>query len=82
MNTGTRLDNDSYDRAVGDAVKAAVLKKYGSLRACADATGIPYVTLNRKVHGHAPFTVRELRAVALATGRRTSSFLPSERAAA
>ena len=42
----------------------------------ADATGIPYTTLGRKLNGHADFTFDELYRLAIALGKRPSDFTP------
>jgi len=44
----------------------------------AEATGIPRVTLVRRLSGRAPFTVTELAAVAGALGVPLTDLLPSE----
>ncbi|MDF2578473.1 MAG: hypothetical protein K0S49_52 [Microbacterium sp.] len=76
------MDNDEYDRAVGENVKTAFIAQFGSLRGGSEASGIPYASLDRKVRGITSFNTRELRQAAQATGRKVRSFLPSETAAA
>lgn len=70
------MDNESFDKAVADSALAAILATIGSVNGAAKRTGIPYTTLDRKLHGHTSFTVRELHLVAQATGKRTAHFIP------
>lgn len=76
------MDHESYDKAVGENVRSAVIKKFGSVRGGSDAAGIPYASFDRKLRGLSSFKVVELRRLAQATGRRTASFLPRETAGA
>lgn len=50
------------------AARDALEKSGVSQRSAADKTGIPLVTLSRKLRGLSPFTVAELDAVAQAAG--------------
>lgn len=59
MNT-PKATSDRLTVVIGDAMKAAKV----SQRAMAEATGIPLVTLNRRLTGHAAFTVVEMAAIA------------------
>lgn len=76
------MDNESYDVAVGEAARAAIMGKFGSVRGGALAAGIPYVSLDRKLKGNSSFTIAELRRLAVATERSIVDLLPPERAAA
>lgn len=67
-----------FDKAVGHNVAERVAATLGSLNKAAQASGIAYATLHRKVKGHSSFTVRELASLAAVTGRRVSDFLPAE----
>ena len=60
------------------AVQTAMADQAVSRVAPAEATGIPRVTLVRRLSGRAPFTVTELAAVAGALGVPLTDLLPSE----
>lgn len=72
------MDNDQYDRAVGEKVREAIIATVGSVQRAAKETGIAYATLDRKLRGLSPFNVSELRRIAQMAGRKTSTFLPTE----
>ncbi len=64
----TTLIRMNTPQATSDRLTAAVAEAMGSAkvsqRAMAAATGIPLVTLNRRLNGHTAFTVVELAAIA------------------
>ncbi len=49
---------------VAEAVREAVAARGISQIALSEATGIPRVTLIRRLNGHSPFTIAELAAIA------------------
>lgn len=69
--------SNDYDQQVAQITKAAILQHFGSVRAAADAAGIPYVTLHRKLN-NGGLTVSELHRLARAASLRVSAFLPTE----
>jgi len=66
-----------YDKAVAEAVLAAIESDGMSLRSVADGTGVAYATLYRKLKlNGAPLDIAELKRLADFLGRKVSSFLP------
>ncbi len=59
MNT-PQATSDRLSAVIGDAMKTAGV----SQRAMSEATGIPLVTLNRRLTGRTAFTVTEMAAIA------------------
>jgi len=59
MNT-PQATSDRLTAVIDEAMRAAKI----SQRAMADATGIPLVTLSRRLNGHTAFTVVEMAAIA------------------
>jgi transcriptional regulator with XRE-family HTH domain len=64
-------------REVAILVLAAMGEAEMSKSRLAEATGIPYSTLNRKLMGRSEFTFEELFMIAQATDTRPSAFVPS-----
>jgi transcriptional regulator with XRE-family HTH domain len=73
------MDTNTYQRQVAETVAAAMTASGWSEKALAEATGIPRVTLRRRLAG-AAFNVAELAAIA-DTLRTTVSDLIGEAAA-
>ena len=71
----------TLSRDLADVVNAAVRAAHLSQRDLAERTGIPLVTLNRRLTARTPFTVTELAAIAEALGdvSVTDWFLKAER---
>lgn len=61
---------------VASAVKDAISAAGSSHRKLCEATGIPSVTLNRRLNANRTFTVEELVAIADHLGVPASSLLP------
>ncbi len=62
---------------IADAVKAAMKRSGFTYRKLSDVTGIPLVTLNRRLNGHRSFQAEELVTIADALGICASEFLPA-----
>jgi len=60
---------------IAEQVRQAMADQQLSQVALAEATGIPRVTLIRRLNGQAPFTVTELAAVAAELGMTPADFL-------
>lgn len=71
------MDNAEFDKAVAEVVAAAIAEEIGSVNGAAKRSGIPYATLDRRLKDGS-FTVRELRRLAEATGRKVADFIPRE----
>lgn len=71
------MDTNTYPAQVAQAVAEAVKAGGWSEKGLAEATGIPRVTLRRRLAGGAPFNVAELAAIADALGT-TVTALTSE----
>lgn len=67
-----------YGRSVAHRVSAAIRAAGLTQREVSRATGIPLVTLNRRLQGHTPFIVTELYSIALATDVPVSSLYPEQ----
>jgi transcriptional regulator with XRE-family HTH domain len=61
--------------AVAAKVRATMTAKGVSQVSLAEATGIPRVTLIRRLNGHASFTIEELAAIATHLGVDVASLL-------
>ena len=74
------MDNAAYGEAVAKAVLGAIKSSpVESVNGAAKASGIPYVTLDRRLKKDGgAFTVAELRSLAHVTGRKTADFIPRE----
>lgn len=68
-------------KATAEKVAAARLDAGVSLQHLAEATGIPYATLHRKITGRSSFDLDQLAAVANALGVDPRDLLPFEDAA-
>lgn len=73
---------DGYAEAVAAAVRAAIEEAKTNTFQVATATGIARSTLERRLLGVTPFTVRELKAIADHLGIPSASLMPSEDEAA
>lgn len=65
---GDHMDTNAYARRVAASVTAAMEAGGHSQKSMAEATGIPRVTLIRRLRGVSPFTVTELHAIASELG--------------
>lgn len=72
---------DTPRSATAAKVVAAVASANLTRRDLADATGIPYTTLFRKLNGHSSFTLDEIASVAAALNVEPTSLLAFEAAA-
>ena len=59
-------------------IKLGITDKNTNRNAVAREAGIPLTTFNRKLDGHADFTLRELGKIAEALDRQLADILPSE----
>lgn len=75
------MDNASFDHRVAELVDAAIKASGKSRNAVAKESGVPYVTLDRKLKALAPFNVSELNRIAQATAREAGDFIPGDVAA-
>lgn len=66
------MDTSTYQRQVAEAVAAAMKAGDWSEKALAEETGIPRVTLRRRLSGASPFNVAEIAAVARGLGVTTA----------
>jgi transcriptional regulator with XRE-family HTH domain len=73
------MDTNTYPRQVSQTVAEAMMAQGWSEKALAEATGIPRVTLRRRLAG-AAFNVAELAAIADALGTTVTDLV--DRAAA
>lgn len=73
------MDTNTYPRQVSQTVAEAMMAQGWSQKALAEATGIPRVTLRRRLAG-AAFNVAELAAIADALGTTVTDLV--DRAAA
>lgn len=62
------MEHGLTERRVAEAVAAAMQTAGVTQTALASDTGIPLSTLNRRLLGHQPFTIRELASIATALG--------------
>jgi transcriptional regulator with XRE-family HTH domain len=62
------MDTNPYSQSVADAVKAAMTEAGYTELGLSEASGIPRVTLRRRLQGTYPFNVVELAAIAAALG--------------
>lgn len=77
---GDHMDtNPNYSRRVADAVSVAMEAGDWSEKALAEATGIPRVTLRRRLAG-APFNVAELAAIATTLNTTVSALIGKDAA--
>ena len=60
------MDSIQYSQAVSAKVNQAREDAGLSVLSLSEKTGIPRSTLDRKIHGHADFSVREIKAIAIA----------------
>lgn len=67
----------NYTQAVAEAVQAAMADRKFTQAGLAEATGIPRVTLIRRLRGHVPFTVRELHDIATALDTPVADLMPA-----
>ena len=74
MSTTVQNHRDQWRQAAAQ-VRQAMADQQLSQVALAEATGIPRVTLIRRLNGQAPFTVTELAAVAAELGMTPADFL-------
>jgi len=58
----------TFSQSVAGVVGSAIKTQRKTQREIAEASGLPLVTLNRKLSGHRPFTMTELAAVAEVLG--------------
>lgn len=65
-------------RQVGEAVEAALVTAGQSINGLADATGIPFSTLRRKIKARADFTLGEVLLIAEALGVHPGALLPAD----
>lgn len=72
------MEHDVYAQRIAEKVTAAIQAAGLSQREVAAETGIPLVTLNRRLNGHAPFTVAELYCVAVALRVSAASLYPDD----
>lgn len=62
-------------RAVAGVVSAAISEAGKSQREVAQETGIPLVTLSRRLTGHSPFLITEIGAIAQVLDLRVSELI-------
>lgn len=67
----------NYTQAVAQAVQARMDAQAFTQAGLAEATGIPRVTLIRRLRGFVPFTVRELHLVATALDIPVTDLMPA-----
>lgn len=67
-----------YGRSVAQRVSAAIATAGLSQREVSSLTGIPLVTLNRRLRGHTPFIVTELYSIARALDLTVASLYPEQ----
>lgn len=68
------MDTTTATARVAEAVRKAAADRGVSQLALSNATGIPRVTLIRKLRGQSPFTVPELAAIADEFGMDATEF--------
>lgn len=73
------MDTNTYPRQVSQTVADAMTAQGWSEKAMAEATGIPRVTLRRRLAG-AAFNVAELAAIAAALGTTVSALIDQDAA--
>ncbi|MGX6508247.1 helix-turn-helix domain-containing protein [Rhodococcus sp. SJ-2] len=66
---------DKMNQRIATAVRAAITTAGLNENAVADATGIPRVTLRRRLNGSVPFNADELVVLARVTGADVNDFL-------
>lgn len=64
--------------ATNKKIKLEIVEADTNRNAVARKAGIPPTTFNRKLDGHADFTLRELGQIAQALDRQLADILPSE----
>lgn len=69
------MDTNTYQRQVAETVAHAVGAGGWSEKALAEVTGIPRVTLRRRLTGSSAFNVAELAAIADALGTNVSDLI-------
>ena len=78
----SHMDIPTKTQRTAQLVAAAIEAANESKQSIAKATGIPRVTLDRRLDGHAPFTVKELYAIAVALDVPVESFVVTAKAVA
>lgn len=81
MLTVFRMAHKTPEEVDGERVREAIRSAGLSDRQAAERSGIPPVTLNRKLRGHAAFNSTELRKLAHVLGVAASSLITEEVAA-
>lgn len=78
----SHMDIPTKTQRTAQLVAAAIEAANESKQSIAKATGIPRVTLDRRLDGHAPFTVKELYAIAVALDVPVEGFVVTAKAVA
>lgn len=78
------MDSATYSAQVAENVKTAIKASGRSVLSVAEATGIPRPTLDRRLrsNGGSPFSVREVKDIAIELGLTAAALLTVEDAAA
>lgn len=76
------MDSRTYQAVVADNVRTAVESAGRSTNNLAESTGIPRVTLIRRLSGHSSFTVVELHQIATLLAVDPADFMKVPAAAA
>lgn len=69
-----------YGQQVAERVSAAIAASDLSQRDVSERSGIPLASLNRRLHGHHPFDVAQMFAIASALEVPVAQLYPSEAA--
>lgn len=72
------MARDNLTERTAQAVAQAILAAGESQTSVSRKSGIPYTTLQNKIHGDRPFNVEDLRKIARALGITPGALLPTE----
>ena len=72
------ITETSTNAWVGRKVNSVIVDSGIKKKAIAEKTGMPYSTLNSKIHGYSPFTLDDLIRIAEVTSHSPMDFIPPQ----